>query len=531
MSYVSLLKTIPDFLSKPAGIAIIASVGIHGVIALMLPLMPMEARKTKEVKTPKTVGLVELNQADRQRLPQTNPAQTTLNSPVNLQPQAALPEFATKPTPLPTPVSPPPSPTEVVLPPLPTSPADLRVNSLPSSLRINALPKPTNNSSFRIRPTDRFRTRSSLSAAMPNLNLGRERMALKSRAGNSNPRPNQISPLEIDTQRKTGNGADTNNSQRSKLPSLNPAALPSGLPNNPVRTARSTTSVPGLPSSNQASINSPGEPGVANNSSSNITQNQQFSAAASELKPIDRLGGQGSPLPNNKVKSPNKVITEPELISKAKQTNPGIEMQAAPLQPTLDLPQGEKITNVKGGLVVDGEGRIDFFELLDKSVSSNVKLAVRNYFKNYFQKNPVKANGKPKYFSFNAVFEPGNVQKSSSDSQSLRQRLGAIRDSRELKSNPSSDTEASTNEKSSSQLPPLNIQSVIRTDGPGVTPQSNQNSPSKVLSQPLRRSVVIKSQDSSENKNQISSSSQENQQSLIQRLRKVREERKASDSK
>ena len=528
MSYVSLLKTIPDFLSKPAGIAIIASVGIHGVIALMLPLMPMEARKTKEVKTPKTVGLVELNQADRQRLPQTNQAKTTLNPSLNLQPQAPLPEFATKPTPLPTPVSPLPSSTQVVLPPLPTSSGKLRINALPNNLRSNPVTQPTNNASFRIRPTDRFQTRSSLSAGIPKMSFGQERIALKSRTGNSNALPRQLSPSEINTQTNTRNKIQRNNLQPSGLPSLNSAELPSGLPNNPVRTARGTTSVPGLPSSNQASTNSPGEPGVANNSS-NITQNQQFSAAASDLKPIDRLGGQASPLPNNKVKSPNKITTEPELIAKAKQTNPGIEMQAAPLQPTLDLPQGEKITNVKGGLVVDGEGRIDFFELLDKSVPSNVKLAVRNHFKNYFQKNPVKANGKPKYFSFNAVFEPGNVQKSSSDSQSLRKRLESIRDRRKLKSNPSSNSEASNNEKSSSQLP-LNIQSVIRTDGSSVTPQSNQNSPSRVLSQPSR-SVVINSQDDSDNDNQVSSSSQENQQSLIQRLRKVREERKATGSK
>ena len=514
MSYVSLLKTIPDFLSQPAGIAVMASVGIHGVIAFLLPLMPMETKTTKEVKTPKTVGLVELKQADRQRLPQTNPAtKTALNLPENKQGQVPLPEFALKTTPLPT-LAPPSPSTQVLLPPLPKPRANLVVDPLP---------KTTSNSSFRIRPTDRFQIR-------PSVSTSARQIAFKDPGRNSNPRPTEISPRDVNPQINAGKGQKANNLQNSNLPNLNPAALPSGLPNNPVQAA-GITSVRGLPPSiNEVSRNSSVKSEVTNNISSS-TQNQRVVTPVGEPKAIDRLAfANGSQVPNSKVQSPNKVITEAELFAKVKQQIPNIEVQAVPLQPRLDLPQGEKATNIKGSLVVDDEGRIDFFELLDKSVSSNLKVAVRDHFRNYFQKNSVKTNGKPKYVSFNVVFEPSNGQPSPSASQSLRERLGTIRDNRELKSNPSPAGEASNPEKSSS-VSPLSIQSVIRTELPSDRPRSNQQkSPSDSFSQRLR-GVAVNSKDDSGNNNQVLSSSQEDQRNLIQRLRTFREERKASDSK
>ena len=538
MSYVSLLKNIPDFLSQPAGIAVIASVGIHGVIAFMLPLMPMETKTTKEVKNSKTVGLVELNQSDRQRLPQTNSAKTTPNSPEeNLQAQVSLPEFATKTTPLPTLQSPPFSSNPDVMPPLPTSlGGELKIDPSPQRIRINNNPQTTNSNSFRIRPTDRFGARPSLSTDV------RQTLAFKDPVpANPNPRSTEISRSEIGSPINTRNNTNTHRSniRTSNLPNLNPAPLPSGLPNNPVQTARANTSIPGLPNS-EISRNSSGKLEVTGNTS-NSTENQQLATAVGDPKAIDRLGStKDFQVSNNKVNSRNKVITEPQLFAKVKQQTPNIEIQAEPLQPTLDLPQGGKATNVKGALVVDGEGKIDFFELLDKSISSDLKVAVREHFKKYFQNNPVKANGKPKYFSFNVAFGSTSNQPSSLGSQSIRERLGAIRDSRQLKSNPSPGSGATTNEKSSSPSPVrLSIQSVIGSDSkgwsgsstvPGNTPRRDQKPSSGVLSQRLR-SVVINSQDNSGDNNQASSSSQEKQKNLIERLREVREERKASDSR
>lgn len=73
MSYVSLFKNIPELLSQPIGIAAIASLGIHGAIAMIVPLMPMDSSKSKDTASSKTVGLLELSQADQSRLPQRLP--------------------------------------------------------------------------------------------------------------------------------------------------------------------------------------------------------------------------------------------------------------------------------------------------------------------------------------------------------------------------------------------------------------------------------------------------------------------------
>ena len=124
MSYVSLLKNIPDILSQPAGIAAIASVGIHGAIAFILPLMPVDSSKsTKQVSSNKPVGLVQLSQADQNRLPQIPGT-----SQVALKPQVPLPNFATQPTQLAA-LPPTLSGSQMMLAPIPQTP-----NNYPSPL-------------------------------------------------------------------------------------------------------------------------------------------------------------------------------------------------------------------------------------------------------------------------------------------------------------------------------------------------------------------------------------------------------------
>jgi hypothetical protein len=71
MSYVSLLKNIPEVFSQPTGIAAIASLGLHGAIALIVPLMPVNSSASSKTDSPKAVGLMELSTVDQSRLPQT----------------------------------------------------------------------------------------------------------------------------------------------------------------------------------------------------------------------------------------------------------------------------------------------------------------------------------------------------------------------------------------------------------------------------------------------------------------------------
>lgn len=520
MSYVSFLKTIPDFLSQPAGIAALASLGIHGVIAFLLPLMPVETKKTEEAKTLKPVGLVKLNEAERLRIPQTNPTELNPNTQQNLQASAiTLPEFATKPTPLPglapPPLAPPPISSTRVMPPLPMSGRELGIDALPK------VGKPRNPKSnpFRVGPNDRFGARQAQSAS-----ANTQRFVFKDPTSDLNSAPNQISRPKIETQTNIGNNRQTGILQSSStLPKLQAGALPSELPKTPVPVAGDATSVSALPT-------------VINNAGNATPIPRAVSPIADSSQKVNGklTSAKGVQIPQSKVKAPlsKKKITEPELIARVKQNTPNVQIQAVPLQPSLDLPKGAKATNVKGGLVVDSEGRIGSFELLDKSVSSNLKVAVREHFKNYFQKNPVKASGKPKYFSFNVVFEPTNAQISSSGSRSLRKRLSEIRENRNLKPNtspssPAPSSEATTIDKSSSI--PISIQSVIRTDRSTDGPGSNQKSQPGVLSQRLT-SIPSNSKDNSGNRTQISSSERQDQKNLILRLRELREQRKTKTS-
>lgn len=91
MSYTSFWKTVPGMLTQPTGIAALASLGIHGAIALIVPLMPVNSSSSAANNAAKTVGLMELNQADQSRLPQTiDNSQIALQNQLPLQ-QPQLP--------------------------------------------------------------------------------------------------------------------------------------------------------------------------------------------------------------------------------------------------------------------------------------------------------------------------------------------------------------------------------------------------------------------------------------------------------
>jgi len=80
MSYSPLLKYIPDWFSQetlqktletlrqPFSLALLASLGIHGFLLVILPLLP--GSKSDEFDTKQTVKVVELNPAEQLRLPE-----------------------------------------------------------------------------------------------------------------------------------------------------------------------------------------------------------------------------------------------------------------------------------------------------------------------------------------------------------------------------------------------------------------------------------------------------------------------------
>jgi hypothetical protein len=94
MSYASLFKTLPETLGSSTSLAAIASLGIHGLLLAILPVLPFES-KPLETPSQRTVGLVELTPAEQSRLPQVATSDVT------------LPPFATQQSALP-PLPPPP---------------------------------------------------------------------------------------------------------------------------------------------------------------------------------------------------------------------------------------------------------------------------------------------------------------------------------------------------------------------------------------------------------------------------------------
>lgn len=139
MSYVSLLKNIPEIFGQPTGIAAIASLGIHGAIALIVPLMPVNSNHSSKTDSPKAVGLIELSAADQSRLPQPpSTSQVALQQP-QLPLQQQLPGINLS-SPL---TSYPPLQPELssqsVLPAIPSSPTNLNLSYLPSRQSIERL--------------------------------------------------------------------------------------------------------------------------------------------------------------------------------------------------------------------------------------------------------------------------------------------------------------------------------------------------------------------------------------------------------
>src|SRR3712207_3295372 len=106
MSYVSLLKNIPEFLSQPTGIAAVASLGIHGAIALLLPIVPVDSKPKQEASAKRSVGLVELSHAEQSRLPQPGLPQPSIQTQASVFPQVPPPTLANSPN-FPKPSAPP----------------------------------------------------------------------------------------------------------------------------------------------------------------------------------------------------------------------------------------------------------------------------------------------------------------------------------------------------------------------------------------------------------------------------------------
>ncbi len=485
MSYVSVLKSIPEIISQPTGIAVLASVGIHGVIALFLPWMQMETQP-KQTKSPKTgVGLIELNQADQSRLPQTTTSALPKQPGIPLQgklPQAGqlplqaqvppFPNFALKSTPLATQQP----TTSLVEPPLPSVPV--------SPNRVSILPLPR-RSQLQIEQQQNYR------ATVPRVN-DRKVARLQDEIDLGKPQP---LPSSVNT---------SNSQYPTNLPDLQAANIPTNLPSTQTSVSSNNSTTP-------------------NSGTSSGLQNQEFPVATSTPQPGSNLAMTGTNLPQwqsqqSTLQTPNlpstpttsqttaqqiaKINSLNDQLRKVREQYPNIETKKL-ISETISGQRGQE-GKIEGGLVYT-DGKVESIEFLDNSASSSLQVAAREYFREYFQKNPVQANGKPQYYPFRLSFLPNNnivpaaatpsqlpilqtpkAQSSPGEQQDLKQRLRSL----------------PQNQSSPQQQQPIQSVQV------GTT----QAQPIPKLSQP-----------------QVNNNSQNSSQKLIQQLRQVKQERQNSN--
>jgi hypothetical protein len=389
MSYVSLLKNIPEILSQPAGIAAIASLGIHGAIAFVLPLLPVDSNKPKNTASAKsTVGLVELTPAEQKRLPQAPPPLAALPQPLGQQlppqGQVQLPNFATQPTQLSAlpPLPPAGSTTQLVLPPIPKSESNLGVAGFPKGQSLQILPRGNFQGNPSLNSRSSFNSRTAFNPRTARINQPtipeRFNDQASLRMGQSQP----LSP---------GN-----------LPAVEAGRIPDEITNTPSSGNPVDITAIAPPEGNQA------------NNASQTGQNQELIARVGQPPQADgqlALGGESLPrwqqggstakAPDLSPKTENerliaKITSLGEFASQAKQQYPNLQTKQ-PISLTSNKAQLERAVEV--AVVVDSDGKSDQFKALDNSLSSEDQLALREEVREFFQKNPPEANGKPKLYT------------------------------------------------------------------------------------------------------------------------------------
>jgi len=554
MSYVSLLKNIPEFLSQPTGIAALASVGIHGAIAFIMPLVPVDSNKpNQQVASSKTVGLVELNQAEQNRLPGSAPKIAL--KPLPLQSQVpALPNFVSQPQSLP-PLPPPGSTTQLVLPPLPTSPTNLSVSSLPKGQSLRIIPK----QDFQVHPINSSLNTGVIAAQPPlprfqeNVRLGESQPLPPSNLPElqASQTPTEVSPSSLAVQ-PVRTSVELPSSDLSVQPVRRLMGTRSNLPQ--LQAAKVPAELQSLPSSIPSDATS-----TATASYRIVPQNRQLVAPIGEtpqnrgrltLAEPNLVRSQLQSYPNvpvlpstPKESVTTKTMTFGEQFHQVKQQYPNLETKL-PISGTINAKAGQE-GSVDGALVVNAEGKVESVTFLNNSVSSDLRTVTREYLREYFQNNPSQANGKPKYYPFSLSFRAN----SSSIPETLKQTFPR---SPQVGSPTQGSTSSVINPtQTASELRQRLIQR-LRVSPVGTQPSNQQPAslsehlrPSQVNAQPLQPRQVSRSspqvnrnsqstpttqatpQPASEPKvssNQPSTSI-ESGQKLLRRLRELREQR------
>ncbi|WP_016950844.1 hypothetical protein [Anabaena sp. PCC 7108] len=387
MSYVSLLKNIPEILSQPTGIAAIASLGIHGAIALIVPLMPVDSSTAPKTDSSKAVGLMELSPADQSRLPQTlDTSQVALQQPqLPLQQQLPSANFESQSTILPPLQAP--LPNQQALPPIPTSSGNYNLSYLPRSQPSSRF---TRNDFSRQISNFQVRSRFSPSASpfvddldskireTEPLNLNRLPQVEAENKLSGEPLKNP-SPEPIDIGSTTANGV----SQPQKMQ----------LGDNVAQIGQNSSSQAlgeqSLPGNGQLALAGKGLPALPENSTKKPPELPAFSQSDSQGQKTQQL------LAN--LTSYNK------LRKTIQQEYPNAKEQAV-IRETISTDKQNLEGNVLGRLVVDSDGKVLDIKFQDRSVAPELQSKAREFF----NANPPKSGKLTSSYPFHLRFKNQN---------------------------------------------------------------------------------------------------------------------------
>jgi hypothetical protein len=410
MSYVSFLRNIPDLLGQPAGIAALASLGIHGAIAFILPLMPVDsAKSTKQAASSKPIGLLELNASEQNRLPQKTPLPTSIQAQLPPLPGQipALPAqqqipFNLDNTTLP-PAPPAGSTAMTGLPPLPQNPG-YTISSLPKSSSYQL-----NRKDLLLDPS--FKSNSPSVAFSGNKLSGRYGQG--TRRFNSDIAYGQpIRPSSLPEVASAGIPSNISaNPTQLPLPSDVSPPIGGTMPDNstPAQPNQSAIEASVTPDNFVAPVGEIPKSGEGNLAfAPNGMQRFQVQPGQSELlagtnATATAPAGVAAPNSSNQtLASGNNSGNQKTLLDAytqfKKQYPEGQSVAPTPI--AIDKSKIERPVEV--ALSMDREGKIDSFDILGdtSSISSDSKLAIRDRLQQHFKENPAATNGKGKFFSF-----------------------------------------------------------------------------------------------------------------------------------
>jgi hypothetical protein len=380
MSYVSLLKSIPEFFSQPTGIAAIASLSLHGAIALIVPLMPSTSNKNPQPELNQaSVGLIELSPADQSRLPPIPGTSQVAAQVPQLPMQQTLPSNSY-------------GNTLTLLPPTPNDPqvaTPLPSNQLPSTI--------TSNSGYQINrlPERRIISRINPNAYRAPLNLRSNSKNYSSNFGSpstfrtGSTQNYENSPGNFNQPFETQAGRNTNrDEQELKNPSpgeIDPGFTVGGEPIPPQNRGDSADRFnqnPNLAGNN----NSPNRDLLAANPSTTKDENLTGGAVGRQQAQLDEF---------------TKLRRQVSLLHPQAQ-------EKNPIRRTSSTDKSDLEGNISGWIVLDSNGKMDIY------FSRATPLELQSKAREYFKANPpTSEKEKTTSYPFSLSFKHQNRENTS----------------------------------------------------------------------------------------------------------------------